>query len=399
MPFLSALFCVKGFDNRQRFLLCALFSLLSFVSVSFLFSAYLLVNIVTLLLACLLLTLSCRRRLRDANRLSAIQLLPGFLLLITGLLSLAIDNGGIGYLFLVPSVCIGYFMTYPAHANHNKIHYILGYAGPIDLSQYKQASPSPNKRIEPTLTSSDSEHDLITGNLTEKNTLNQQVAIRNHSACTQEYMHQDTLPDDRKPSWQVTLASCFVKFAEYCSNSEKVKLGLLITIILGCGFILIYGGISAFNTSPDSTLQPNKNKNNTASSKINHASVVIDKKHLLNMPDNFSLYLSQYQGVTINWQADTVSNGQLWAQLSNQGDTSCQQLSFNKGASIRPVRVNVENNNDYFAYFSPLDTRELIKALAFRGTFSLCGYHFSLKGSQATLGKHEQYAIFLEQQG
>ena len=82
--------------------------------------------------------------------------------------------------------------------------------------------------------------------------------------------------------------------------------------------------------------------------------------------------------------------------LSGSGDKSCQTISFNKGEAIRPIGVLVDNGSDYFASFSPLDSKELIQALAFRGNFSLCGYNFSLKGSQAVLGKNSQYAPFLE---
>jgi hypothetical protein len=118
------------------------------------------------------------------------------------------------------------------------------------------------------------------------------------------------------------------------------------------------------------------------------------------MPDNYTLYLSEHQGITINWQADEVSNTLLWSQLTAQGDESCKQISFNKGEPIRTLTVQVENttgtNNDYFASFSPLDSKTLIQALAFRGNFTLCGYDFSLKGSQAALGKNELYAQWVD---
>ena len=127
---------------------------------------------------------------------------------------------------------------------------------------------------------------------------------------------------------------------------------------------------------------------------------IIERKHPLAMPDDFSLFISQHQGVIINWQADEVSSPLLWSQSSAQGDNSCQQISFNKGSPIRTLSVRVENNssmassayNNYFASFSPLDSEVLIQALAFRGSFSLCGYDFSLKGSQAAIGKHAEYA-------
>jgi hypothetical protein len=130
----------------------------------------------------------------------------------------------------------------------------------------------------------------------------------------------------------------------------------------------------------------------------------LERRHPLAMPDNFSLFLSQHQGIIINWQADEVSTPLLWSQSNAKGDDSCQHISFNKGTPIRTLMVKVENNtnvanqvyNNYFASFSPLDSKALIQALAFRGSFSLCGYDFSLKGSQAALGKNKQYANWVD---
>jgi hypothetical protein len=49
-----------------------------------------------------------------------------------------------------------------------------------------------------------------------------------------------------------------------------------------------------------------------------------------------------------------------------------------------------------FADFSPLDTQQLIQLIAFKRSFNLCDYDFSLKGSQAALGKHHAYAPYVE---
>ena len=115
----------------------------------------------------------------------------------------------------------------------------------------------------------------------------------------------------------------------------------------------------------------------------------------LDMPDKFSLYQSEFNGIIIYWQADTMADTKLWSQQTAQGDKSCKEISFNKGKSIRTQTVLVENKENYYANFSPLDSEELIQALAFRGNFSLCGYKFSLKGSQAALSKNAHYSDLL----
>eukprot|EP00487_Bulimina_marginata_P010793 TRINITY_DN5958_c0_g1_i2.p1 TRINITY_DN5958_c0_g1~~TRINITY_DN5958_c0_g1_i2.p1 ORF type:complete len:104 (+),score=9.87 TRINITY_DN5958_c0_g1_i2:133-444(+) len=100
---------------------------------------------------------------------------------------------------------------------------------------------------------------------------------------------------------------------------------------------------------------------------------VLERNHLLSMPDNFSLFITQHRGIIINWQADEVSTSLLWSQSSVKGDNSCKEISFNKGKPIRSSKVTVEGStaisngsyNNYFASFSPLDSQALIQALAF----------------------------------
>ena len=116
----------------------------------------------------------------------------------------------------------------------------------------------------------------------------------------------------------------------------------------------------------------------------------------LDLPDNFTLMLSEHSGIIINWQADTTNEIELWDIHKAQGDKNCQEIVFNDGEKIRTINVMVEGGNDYFANFSPLDTKALLQSIAFRGNFSLCGYKFSLKGSQAALGKHSDYADIID---
>ena len=178
-------------------------------------------------------------------------------------------------------------------------------------------------------------------------------------------------------------------------SHRKLQLGIIICVSLVCLGVLIDSPINASNPQQNNTSNAELNEPPVLSKSV-PINILTNKNHLLTMPDNFNLYLSEYQGVIIHWQADQVANGELWSQLSTSGDKSCQSIKFNKGSSIRPLTVLVENGSEYFASFSPLDSGELIQALAFRGKFSLCGYSFSLKGSQAVLGKHNQYAPFLD---
>lgn len=413
MPLLFTLFCFKGFDNRLRFLLCALASIIGFVLLSKVFSNSPVFVAIILLLTSIVLALSSRRRLRDANHLSAIQLLPSILLLVSGFLTLVVNNNYIDYLFIAPLLSVVYFLRYPVHSNNDKIEYVFGYAGPIDLSIYKKisnTSASSNKRIEPKLVSLSSEQDLLTEELQRDAVVNQEASKNNsndlylqtdkefNGVTCQADINNDISGHNSVQPEQDTFKNLSTTLYSYWLNNSKLRLSVIVILLLIFGFILINTVITAFTSSKELPSDDELQKNQAQAVTNNMNAIdIIDKQYLLAMPDNFNLYLSQYQGLIIHWQADNTNAGEFWSQLTNQGDESCQQITFNRGSSIRPLRVNVENSNDYFASFSPLDTAELIKALAFRGNFSLCGYNFSLKGSQALLGKHNQYALFLEQ--
>ncbi|PKG85851.1 hypothetical protein CXF85_03495 [Colwellia sp. 75C3] len=375
MPFLQAVFCLKGFDDRSRFFATAIISLLGFIFFSAIFSGYWAVSFVILLLLTAVLTCSTKRRLHDAKLNKNWQLVPGGLLLLTGVLSLFIENSSSYYLLILPTLSIALLLTYPSK---NQKNHILGYYGPIDLSLYIKGPvvmKSHNQRIEPT---------LVTHGTNEQFYINEAVEAQSTTFDKQSEFETSSKQTDIGELIRL----------KFLSN-RKLQLG----IIVGISFVFIAVFInSAFNAiNQESTdihntelSEPQVLSNNLVTTTL------ANKEHLLAMPDNFNLYLSEYRGIIIHWQADQVSNGELWSQVSASGDKSCQSISFNKGSAIRPLAVVVENGSEYFASFSPLDSGELIQALAFRGNFSLCGYKFSLKGSQAVLGKNNQYAPFLD---
>lgn len=379
MPFLQAVFCLKGFDDRNRFFATSLFTILGFVICSAILSNYLVVSFVILFMLTLVLTCSAKRRLRDAKLNKNWQLVPGGLLLLTGTLSLLLESTASYYLLILPLLSIALLLTYPSKKTNEKANYILGYLGPVDLSEYKQkpiAIKTPNQRIEPTLAAEGANEQLYS-----------------YETIAEQSITPDHTFDDEIDSKQADIGELIrLKFL----GNRKIQLGLIASVALIFLGVLVNSTISAIPTEQNITNKSELHEPQVLASSIS-ATVLTNKDHLLAMPDNFNLYLSEYQGIIIHWQADEVANGELWSQLSTKGDKSCQSIKFNKGSSIRPLSVLVENGSEYFASFSPIDSSELIKALAFRGKFSLCGYSFSLKGTQAVLGKHSQYAPFLEQ--
>ena len=378
MPFLQAVFCLKGFDDRSRFFATAIMSLLGFTFFSTIFSGYLTLRFAILLILTAVLTCSTKRRLHDAKLNKNWQLVPGGLFLLTGVLSLFVENSSSYYLLILPALSIALLLTYPSNNQKARNNYILGYFGPIDLGIYIKdpvVMNSHKQRIEPT---------LVSDGTSEQFYINEAVEAQ---------------------------STTFAKQSEFENSSEQIDVGELIRLkflsnrklqlgIIACVSLIFIGVFlnSVFNAISQESTDTNNTELNEPQVLSNNAvtKTIANKNYLLAMPDNFNLYLSQYRGIIIHWQADEVAEGELWSQLSANGDKSCQNIIFNKGSTIRPLAVSVEKGSEYFASFSPLDSRELIQALAFRGDFSLCGYKFSLKGSQAVLGKNNQYAPFLD---
>ncbi|WP_298442128.1 hypothetical protein [uncultured Ferrimonas sp.] len=116
-------------------------------------------------------------------------------------------------------------------------------------------------------------------------------------------------------------------------------------------------------------------------------------KAQVTLPDSFQLALAD-DTLLISWPGDPAQQGELWSLLSARGDRSCAAADFNNGDSFRPVKVEVWPNDIYYAYFSPLDAADIVFDVAMRGSFTLCGYNFSLRGSMKPLQAHPAFALY-----
>lgn len=384
VQFLKSLFCLQGLDNRTRFFAIASAAYLIFIILISTLTGKVFISIVILLLLTPVLSLTNLRRLTDAQLNPKWAILSNIVFFLAALVVILSEQNSSYYLLLIPIFCSAVLLTYPSARKTNSVShpYILGYCGPVDLSEYQQfghQSTQGQPRIEPTLMGSNSAQ------------LNYQTPISN-----------------RPPQWQGNESN----FA----NEQKVDLGEVIrlnllnnkkaqfAIAITLSIILIGVAISWLMSEP--TDDGASGTSQEVVKLVASTQSVLERQHPLSMPDNFTLFLSQHQGIIINWQADEISTPLLWSQSSAKGEGSCQTISFNKGKPIRTLTVEVEADinvtagshvyNNYFASFSPLDSKALIQALAFRGSFSLCGYDFSLKGSQAALGKNKNYADWVD---
>ncbi|MBY5991760.1 hypothetical protein [Ferrimonas balearica] len=116
-------------------------------------------------------------------------------------------------------------------------------------------------------------------------------------------------------------------------------------------------------------------------------------EHQVAMPDTYELLMNQ-DGIIVKWPGDPSAQGEIWSLLTAKGERQCAQMRFNNGNSYRAVKVEVWPGDVYYAYFSPLDTSDIVYDVAMRGNFTLCGYPFSLRGSMDILRAHPAFALY-----
>ena len=114
----------------------------------------------------------------------------------------------------------------------------------------------------------------------------------------------------------------------------------------------------------------------------------------LALPDGFSVALED-DILIMRWLGEKGKAQNLWSLATAKGDKTCSLLSFNNGTDYRPVTVDLKADSATEARFTPLDTQAIIVDLARRGSISLCGYKFSLKGSQAILEQNRTFGDYI----
>lgn len=117
-------------------------------------------------------------------------------------------------------------------------------------------------------------------------------------------------------------------------------------------------------------------------------------RETLDMPDGFSVALEQ-DVLILRWLGERGQAHNLWSIATAKGDKSCSALMFNNGSAYRTVTVDLHADSATEARFSPLDTADIIADLARRSSIDLCGYKFSLKGSQAVLEPSRSFGGYL----
>lgn len=374
MLLLNSLFCLHGYDNRLRFAIInfSIYIVALFSNAVFSSSKNLLILVIILL--SVICAITTKRRLKDAELNNTWLLYPCCSFLLVQLLIIFTDNKHAYWLIIIPISFSLFLLTYREKKSRK---YILGYFGPIDLHVYVKSDKNnkqQHSRIEPTLYSQSSNSNIDSRYVGESTIDNNQNPTLNNPRSDHDFQlkTKDIGEQIRK---------------RLLSNKKilKVYLILIATLILSVIITLLL-------TDP-ATTETTLSTETIVDTPINDAN---EKLYPVTLPDSFTLLLSEDHGVIVRWQSEFSENKQIWSQSTAQGDKQCLNIEFNNGNKIRTLSASIENQSDYFAYFSPLDTKSILTNMSLRNKFSLCGYSFSLKGSQAVLGKHPAYAEYID---
>lgn len=425
MQFIS-LWCVNGCDNGLRSAVISGVIYCLVLLLSLLLGPSIWLYLVGLLLVPVLL-FSVRRRLRDANcpgQWVWLSLLP-FIGVIVTLAN--IENEVLLLFFIILAVCITlYFCSLKAVVTRV---YVQGYHGPdmkvqrgmSGLSQQRNGK----KRVEPTLSSHlqkntqyeeslqrdlTSENDIEEANIRPQKidvTKEGDLGIEDASVALSRARTDHGLDIESSESayhngnqHANVNESIKEKLAEMIKTVTVVSVTIInraCSLVLqtdkrilagvgGAGFALVLLAFILFSGGTE-----NPAPLSATSSSLPEASIV---RHEAKLPDGFSLVFED-SVLIMRWLGETQEPQALWSLASAQGDDSCAVLTFNNGAKYRPLSVAVLPDTAIEARFSPLDNAGIITDVAKRGSVSLCGYKFSLKGSLAVLGKNPIFGDYL----
>ncbi|GGZ34339.1 hypothetical protein C8J23_12185 [Shewanella chilikensis] len=432
----KSLICIQGYDNglRHAAISGAVYFLL--LVLGLLSGGGSFIWLPGILLAPVLL-LSCRRRLGDGGLnpwLSLIALLPWLILLLT----LGSGQEGsylIGALVLALALHTGLALLPGGNRGRgarSQRDYVQGYCGPVPLSA---ARKNKIRRVEPTLGGTsvsgaerEPEPELAPDYATERGAAEYNaVHDLSHDAISYgpgRSRYFDSAPTegdasaiDTEPgwhtdkqarhkgngaepgfddeidrtgslsvlllSWRDAVMQLWQRLGGFSAAQRKgFAIAALVTALLGLGLIIWL-------------LWPQAEPNDASGRETTESAAETSDRVTVRLPDSFSLSLDG-DLLRMSWLGDTDAPGPLWDLATAKGDRRCAELVFNNGTGYRPMSVVIGDNGKVEAAFSPLDSQVIVQDMARRGSVKLCGYDFSLKGSQAALGSVPAFRQFIE---
>lgn len=357
---LNTLFCLRGYDNAARFLaiqIALLFSALIFIGLFL--SLPMASSYVALVLAWLALPLSwmtAKRRGAEAKTSGLLVMLPPLALALFIALIPYLNAVGFWLGFVLVVATSAALAIKPAKANTKAVS-LYGYRGP--LGHLLSAKSYHGSRVEPSL-------------------------VGGEAPASEPEPTEEVDAEPAIPATQLYLQG-IKAFAGQCVGKLRIAAGAvtLVLVVLPWVSTIDWSGMMS---QPDVVEKAEK-----------PVEPVVEKPRaeaILEMPDQYWLWLDDGL-LSVRWQGDEAPVGELWNYATAKGDADCAELVFNDDSAFRPFRVDVEADSYYLAQFSPLDTETIIRQIARRGSFELCGYDFSLKGSTKALKSHSHFEWFL----
>tara|TARA_R110001583_G_scaffold162071_2_gene314238 strand:+ start:1030 stop:2319 length:1290 start_codon:yes stop_codon:yes gene_type:complete len=426
----KTLLCRDGRDTGLRLMGIILAAFLLLIVAAVVFPASVINWIVTLAVMPAV-GLSAVRRLNDANKsikLAAICVVP---VLIFGILSYFMAPfGALAGVFLFGLACGGYLAFLPAK---NSINYAQGYYGPsmvpisISGSVYHRQEPVMKGQVMPvhdqpenTFPSIESADEVVLTGSTHSNSaerhkqqFNDDVEPQtsfeqagthmeqefdtateydpvNSFSTSSERSHQPLYVDqDALQSGSITeLAKSWLNVAKL-HQKKLILIGKITAAIIAVGIVvyLVFALISVFSGDGTEQTEHVDDMSNQQQASI---------RQMVKLPDGFWLAL-EGEILIVRWLGESGDKQSLWRLATAIGDKTCANLEFNDGSRYRPITVDLLDDGASEARFTPLDKDAIVNHVALRGNFKLCGYEFSLKGSQATLMQNPQFEMILSQ--
>ncbi|MFG0450288.1 hypothetical protein [Shewanella sp. yb_14] len=184
-------------------------------------------------------------------------------------------------------------------------------------------------------------------------------------------------------SWRDAILQLWQRLGSLSAAQRKgLAIAALVTALLGLGLIIWL-------------LWPQAEPNDASGREATEIAAETSDRVTVRLPDSFSLSLDG-DLLRMSWLGDTDAPGPLWDLATAKGDRRCAELVFNNGTGYRPMSVVIGDNGKVEAAFSPLDSQVIVQDMARRGSVKLCGYDFSLKGSQAALGSVPAFRQLIE---
>lgn len=310
------------------------------------------------------------RRIHDAGFATPLAAIPVIVFWVNLYALGFIDNGLKWLIFSLGGITTLAFTTISNAKIRHSNEYHFGYHGPIDLSTIQNHKDS-LYRVEPTIAGSE----VLPPN--------------------DDLFAADKMPENKKIIEQTRFESGAthftweLKLGKLIQSHPKQSLGIVISTFLSISIVIFL----LSGSEPKTENGEETSSEQTAMPSVNDQR---DRLNKLAFDDNFWIMHDENDAITIAWEGDTHPDGFYWSAKTGKGDKTCVDLHFSLGEDLRSLDVIVKNNGDYYANFSPVDTKSIVKSIADKDRFKLCGYEFVLKGTRVKLRKNAKYRSYLD---